>query len=49
LSANKIPVLVFNAKVEKKLRHMQADLIKKTGKSVSFSAVINDTLRKAIK
>lgn len=41
--------IVLDEEVEKKLRHMQADLIKKTGKSVSFSAVINDTLRKAIK
>jgi hypothetical protein len=41
--------IVLDEEVEKKLRHMQADQIKKTGKSVSFSAVINDTLRKAIK
>ncbi|WP_162858726.1 hypothetical protein [Candidatus Nitrosotenuis aquarius] len=41
--------IVLDEEVEKKLRHMQADQIKKTGKSVSFSAIINDTLRKAIK
>jgi hypothetical protein len=41
--------IVLDEEVEKKLRHMQADLIKKTGKSVSFSAVINDTLKKSLK
>lgn len=41
--------IVLDEDVEKKLRHLQANLIKKTGKSVSFSAVISDTLKKALK
>lgn len=41
--------IVIDEDVEKKLRYLQADLIKKTGKSVSFSAVINDTLKKSLK
>lgn len=41
--------IVIDEEVEKKLRHLQADLIRKTGKSVSFSAVINDTLKKSLK
>ena len=41
--------IVIDEDVEKRLRHLQADLIKKTGKSVSFSAVINDTLKKSLR
>lgn len=41
--------IVIDEDVEKKLRNLQADLIKKTGKSVSFSAVINNTLKKSLK
>lgn len=41
--------IVIDEDVEKKLRHLQADLIKKTGRSVSFSAVINETLKKSLK
>jgi len=41
--------IVLDKDVESKLRNMQADLIKKTGSSVSFSAVINQTLKKALK
>jgi len=33
----------------KKLRKKQAKLIKESAKSVSFSRVLNDTLRKCIK
>ncbi len=33
----------------KKLREKQAKLIKESAKSVSFSRVLNDTLRKCIK
>ena len=40
--------IVLDEGVEKKLRRLQADLIKKTGSSVSFSAVINDTLKEAL-
>jgi hypothetical protein len=41
--------IVLDKNLESKLRIMQADLIKKTGSSVSFSAVINQVLRKALK
>jgi hypothetical protein len=41
--------IVLDKDVETKLRHLQANLIKKTGSSVSFSAVINETLKKALK
>ncbi|MBI5698089.1 MAG: hypothetical protein HZC29_06340 [Thaumarchaeota archaeon] len=41
--------IVLDEDVEKKLRHLQADQIRKTGRSVSFSAVINDTLKKALR
>ena len=33
----------------KKLREIQAKLIKESSQSVSFSRVVNDTLRKKIK
>lgn len=41
--------IVLDEDLEKKLRHLQADLIKKTDKSVSFSQVINETLKKGLK
>ncbi len=41
--------IVLDKDIETKLRHLQANLIKKTGSSVSFSAVINQTLKKALK
>ncbi|MEO9308912.1 MAG: hypothetical protein ABI337_01285 [Nitrososphaera sp.] len=41
--------IVLDKDIESKLRHIQADLIKKTGASVSFSAVINRVLKKALK
>jgi hypothetical protein len=41
--------IVLDKDIESKLRNMQADQIKKTGASVSFSSVINQVLRKALK
>lgn len=41
--------IVLDKDLESKLRSMQADQIKKTGSSVSFSSVINQILRKALK
>jgi len=41
--------IVLDEDLEKKLRHLQANLIKKTDKSVSFSKVINETLKKGLK
>lgn len=41
--------IVVDNDIESKLRNMQADLIRKTGSSVSFSSVINQLLRKALK
>jgi hypothetical protein len=41
--------IVLDKDIETKLRHIQANQIKKTGSSVSFSAVINETLKKALK
>lgn len=41
--------IVLDSDLESKIRNKQADLIKKTGGSVSFSSMINDTLRGALK
>ncbi len=41
--------IVLDKDIETKLRHIQANLIKKTGNSVSFSAVINQMLKKALR
>lgn len=41
--------IVLDKDLESKLRAMQAEQIKKTGSSVSFSSVINQVLRKALK
>jgi hypothetical protein len=41
--------IVLDKDIESKLRSMQADLIRKTGSSVSFSSVINQMLKKALK
>jgi hypothetical protein len=41
--------IVLDDDLLKKLRERQAALIKKSVESVSFSRVLNDTLRKAIK
>ena len=41
--------VVLDDDLLKKLREKQAKLIKESVKSVSFSSVLNDTLRKSIK
>ena len=41
--------IVLDEDIVQKLRDKQAKLIKATAKSVSFSSVINQTLRKSIK
>ena len=41
--------IVLDDDLVKKLREKQAKLIKKSVKSVSFSSVLNETLRMAIK
>ncbi len=41
--------IVLDDDLVKKLREKQAKLIKESTKSVSFSRVVNDTLRKGIK
>jgi hypothetical protein len=41
--------VVLDDDLLKKLREKQAKLIKESVKSVSFSRVLNDTLRKSIK
>jgi hypothetical protein len=46
---NKRITVVFDDDLVKKLREKQANLIKKTTNSVSFSSVVNMTLRKGTK
>jgi len=41
--------VVFDDKLVKKLRNIQSMKIRKSKKSVSFSSVINDELRKFLK
>ncbi len=41
--------IVLDDDLVKKLRDKQAKLIKESAKSVSFSRVVNETLRKGIK
>ncbi|MEK0340428.1 MAG: hypothetical protein QQN46_09480 [Nitrosopumilus sp.] len=41
--------IVLDDELVKKLREKQAALIKKSSNSVSFSSVVNKTVRKAIK
>jgi len=41
--------IVLDDNIIKKLREKQAKLIKESTKSVSFSSVVNETLRKGIK
>jgi len=36
--------IMLDSSTEKKLRYKQADIIKKTGKGISFSRVLNDVL-----
>lgn len=44
---NRITIAI-DTEVERKLRTMQAELIKKTNKSVSFSHVLNDVLKEGL-
>jgi len=44
---NRITIAI-DTEIEKKLRTMQADLIKKTNKSVSFSHVLNNILKEGL-
>lgn len=41
--------ILLDEDVEQILRKMQAELIKKTNRSVSFSSLINDTLKKSLR
>lgn len=41
--------IVFDEDLYKKLREKQSKLIKESPKSVSFSRIVNETLRKNIK
>jgi len=41
--------IVLDDDLVEKLRRLQSNLIRKSNKSVSFSRVVNDTLRKGIK
>ncbi len=41
--------VVLDDELVKKLRHLQAKMISKSSKSVSFSRVINKELRKGLK
>ncbi len=41
--------IVLDDALVEKLRRLQSNLIRKSNKSVSFSKVVNDTLRKGIK
>jgi predicted transcriptional regulator len=41
--------IVLDDDLVEKLRRLQSNLIRKSNKSVSFSKVVNDTLRKGIK
>lgn len=40
--------IILDEKITRQLREIQASLIKKTGKSVSFSGVIEQLLRKTL-
>ncbi len=44
---NRITIAI-DTEIEKKLRTMQAELIKKTNKSVSFSHVLNNILKEGL-
>ncbi len=44
---NRITIAI-DTEIEKELRTMQAELIKKTNKSVSISKVLNDILKKGL-
>lgn len=42
-------MILLDDDLVKKLREIQAKLIKESSKSVSFSRVVNETLRKTLK
>ncbi len=46
---SKIVTIVLDDDLVKKLKTIQAKMITKSKKSVSFSSVVNDELRKALK
>jgi len=46
--ANRVTIMIDDA-IDKKLRLKQAEMIRRTSKSVSFSNVLNSVLRKALK
>jgi len=46
--ANRITVML-DKEIDKKLRNKQANMIKNTSGTVSFSRVLNEVLRKALK
>lgn len=41
--------IIIDSDLDKKLRNKQARLIQETSERISFSRVLNDTLRKALK
>lgn len=41
--------IMLQDELDRKLRHIQADLIRKTGNGHSFSKVINDTVKRGLK
>ncbi len=41
--------IMFDDELVKKLRSKQADLLKKTNKSISFSFIVNETVKKGLK
>lgn len=40
--------VIIDTKLEENLRETQAEMIKKTKRNVSFSEVVNDTLKKGL-
>lgn len=40
--------IMLDDDLSKKLRYLQAKKLKESNKSISFSAVLNDTLRKSL-
>jgi len=46
--ANRVTIMI-DIDLDKKLRMKQAKMIQTTNKSVSFSSILNDVLRKALK
>ena len=46
---NKRITIIIDDDVDKKLRHLQAKQIKESARSISYSKVVNDILRKNMK